>query len=103
LNYPFLTKYERDTETALDFAQARYYSSGQGGFTSVDPVATSAKPASPQTFNRYSYVSNSPLNSIDPTGTFGIRIEENEQLPGKDHVTLPSLGPVISRDFRSRG
>ena len=29
--------YERDNETELDYAQARYYSSTQGRFTSVDP------------------------------------------------------------------
>jgi hypothetical protein len=32
----------------------------------------SASPLNPQTFNRYSYVGNSPLTMIDPTGMFGI-------------------------------
>lgn len=32
----------------------------------------SASTANPQTFNRYAYVSNSPLTQIDPTGMFGI-------------------------------
>jgi RHS repeat-associated protein len=64
--------YERDTESGLDFAEARYYSSGQGRFTSADPLMASAVIANPQSFNRYSYVSNSPINAIDPTGMFGI-------------------------------
>jgi hypothetical protein len=32
----------------------------------------SAVPANPQSFNRYSYVLNSPVDAIDPTGMFGI-------------------------------
>ena len=66
------TSYERDSETGLDFAQARFYSSSQGRFTSADPLMASGLPEDPQTFNRYTYVSNSPLTQIDPTGLFGI-------------------------------
>jgi RHS repeat-associated protein len=66
------TAYERDAESGLDFAGARFYASTQGRFTSVDPLMASATPANPQTFNRYSYVTNSPLTQIDPSGMFGI-------------------------------
>lgn len=66
------TSHERDSETGLDFAKARFYSSGQGRFTSVDPLTASAVTANPQTFNRYSYVLNSPLTLIDPTGMLSI-------------------------------
>ena len=31
------TGYEKDDESGLDFAQARYYNSSHGRFTSVDP------------------------------------------------------------------
>ncbi|MDQ3649593.1 MAG: hypothetical protein M3458_04790 [Acidobacteriota bacterium] len=65
------TGYERDGETQLDYAQARYYSSRQGRFTSVDPLMRSARLSSPQTFNRYSYVLNNPLSLTDPTGLQG--------------------------------
>src|SRR5947209_6707791 len=37
------TGYERDSETGLDFAQARYDSSSQGRFTSGDPLMSSGK------------------------------------------------------------
>lgn len=60
------TGYERDTETGLDFAQARYFSSSQGRFTSPDSFLGTL--ANPQTLNRYTYVVNNPLNSTDPTG-----------------------------------
>jgi RHS repeat-associated protein len=66
------TGYERDSESGLDFAKSRYYSSNQGRFTSVDPLMPSAILVNPQTFNRYSYVTNSPVNLIDPSGLWGI-------------------------------
>jgi hypothetical protein len=37
-------------------------------FSSPDPFAGSAKATDPQTLDRYSYVSNNPLNASDPTG-----------------------------------
>jgi len=62
------TGYERDVETGLDYAQARYYSSGLGRFTSPDPLKSSARNAEPQSWNRFAYVMNNPLTSNDPTG-----------------------------------
>jgi len=63
------TAYEADGETGLNFAQARYQSTVQGRFTSVDPVGASANVGDPQSFNRYSYVENMPTNFTDPSGT----------------------------------
>src|SRR5690606_20951657 len=62
------TGYERDEETGLDFAEARYYYNNHGRFTAVDPLLASCKSADPQTFNRYAYTMNRPLNHVDPTG-----------------------------------
>jgi RHS repeat-associated protein len=62
------TGYEADTETGLNFAQARYQSPVQGRFTSVDPLGASALKTRPQTWNRYSCVNNNPLNHVDPSG-----------------------------------
>jgi RHS repeat-associated protein len=62
------TGYERDTESGLDYAQARYYNTKHGRFTSVDPLKASATIRNPQTFNRYSYVLNSPYKFTDPLG-----------------------------------
>jgi RHS repeat-associated protein len=60
------TGYERDGETGLDFASARHYSSGFGRFMSPDPL--SGSPSNPQSWNRYAYVNNNPLNATDPSG-----------------------------------
>jgi len=70
-NYPFLTGYEHDTETGLDFAQARHYSNTQGRFTGADPLVGSL--LNPQSLNRYAYVSNNPLTSTDPSGMFQVQ------------------------------
>ena len=62
------TGYEKDEESGLEFAQARYYNSSHGRFTSVDPLVASATIRNPQTFNRYSYGLNSPYKFTDPLG-----------------------------------
>lgn len=62
------TGYERDNESGLDYAQARYYASAQGRFTSPDPILSSGKPLQPQSWNRYSYTLNNPLKYVDPLG-----------------------------------
>jgi RHS repeat-associated protein len=71
------TGYERDYETGLDFAQARYYANVQGRFTSTDPLLESGKPEQPQSWNRYSYCINNPLLYVDPAGLIWGRLETN--------------------------
>jgi len=62
------TGYQKDTETSLDFAEARMYDNRFGRFTAVDPLLASGRSSVPQTFNRYIYSRNAPLVMIDPTG-----------------------------------
>lgn len=59
---------ERDSESGLDDLGVRYYSSNVGRMTTVDPSYASARMDNPQSWNRYSYVLNNPLELIDPTG-----------------------------------
>src|SRR5688572_2965757 len=60
---------ERDVESGFDYFGARYYTSGTGRFTSVDPVLEIEKAqVEPQRWNRYAYALNSPLRVIDPDG-----------------------------------
>ncbi len=63
------TGYEKDTETGLDYAQARYYSNVQGRFTSPDMPFADQEEGNPQSWNLYSYVRNNPMNATD---TFGL-------------------------------
>jgi RHS repeat-associated protein len=62
------TTYERDAESGLDYAQARYDSPALGRFMSVDPAAASS--TDPQTLNRYPYAGNDPINRTDPSGLY---------------------------------
>jgi RHS repeat-associated protein len=82
LNTKKFTGYERDGATGLDYAGARMYNSGRGRFMQPDPLGCAykgknpdplgaAKWDKPQTLNRYSYVSNDPVNLVDPTGLDG--------------------------------
>lgn len=60
------TSYERDAETSLDFAQARYY--GYGRFRSPDSFLNSSRTSDPATWNLYTFVLNNPLRYVDPSG-----------------------------------
>jgi RHS repeat-associated protein len=91
---PFLTLKERDVETGLDYFNARYYPSVQGRFSSADPLLASAEVGDPQTWNRYSYVSNKPLNRVDPSGMDDCTIEKPcVQVPESEWLTV---GPVVN-------
>ncbi len=59
---------ERDAESGLDYFGARYLSSAQGRFTSVDPSMLSVALRNPQSWNRYSYTLNNPVRYVDPSG-----------------------------------
>jgi RHS repeat-associated protein len=64
---------ERDAESGLDNFGARYNSSNLGRFMSPDPLLNSGHPANPQTWNRYTYTLNNPLNFLDPTGLYTLQ------------------------------
>ena len=62
------TGYQKDEESGLDFAEARMYENRHGRFTAIDPLLASGKSTNPQTFNRYVYVGDNPVNISDPLG-----------------------------------
>ncbi|HSS18934.1 MAG TPA: RHS repeat-associated core domain-containing protein [Pyrinomonadaceae bacterium] len=69
------TGHERDVnepgvEDDFDYMHARYYNSNYSRFLSPDP-GPSANQSSSQSWNRYAYVANNPMNSIDPDGRVG--------------------------------
>lgn len=67
------TGHERDSHGAgttaddLDYMHARYYSSRNARFTSVDPVLNDSMSGAAG-WSRYSYVRNNPINAFDPDG-----------------------------------
>lgn len=65
------TTYDRSNVASLDYAVNRSYSSGQGRFTTVDPIGmASGSILDPQSNNLYAYTQNNPVDFTDPTGLF---------------------------------
>jgi RHS repeat-associated protein len=64
------TSYESDTESGNDYAVNRGYSPSVGRFNQADPMEASGDGGAPQSWNRYSYTQNDPVNFIDPNGLF---------------------------------
>ena len=62
------TTYQRDFESGLDYAMARYYDSRVASFCSADPIRGTLN--DPQSWNRYAYARNDPVNLTDPSGEF---------------------------------
>jgi RHS repeat-associated protein len=80
-NRNYFTGRERDFGTStegdpngLDYMLARYYSSSLGRFMAVDPSRKGVMPTDPQSWNRYAYVRNNPLASVDPDGEADIYV-----------------------------
>lgn len=65
------TNYERDAN-ASDEAMHRRYNRWWSRFDQPDPYDGSYDLSDPQSFNRYAYVQNDPVNFVDPTGLYGI-------------------------------
>jgi RHS repeat-associated protein len=59
---------DHDYSTSTDHAQFREYTPVLGRWFSPDPYYGSYDITNPQSMNRYSYVLNNPLASVDPSG-----------------------------------
>jgi RHS repeat-associated protein len=57
-----------DPETNLEHTLFRQYSGTEGRWLTPDPYSGSASPSDPQSWNRYAYVSDDPVNGADPSG-----------------------------------
>jgi RHS repeat-associated protein len=78
--YKFASTY-RDSATGLDYAINRYYASGTARFLTPDPYQASGGPADPQSWNRYAYALNDPVNYKDPGGRLALTAEYCNTFP----------------------
>jgi RHS repeat-associated protein len=62
---------EEDSESGLEHALFRQYSSTFGSWTTPDPYGGSYDLFNPQSMNRYAYVGGSPFGAVDPSGLDG--------------------------------
>jgi RHS repeat-associated protein len=66
---------ERDADTGFNYFGARYYASGTGRLTTVDPVLDiESSLEDPQRWNRYAYALNNPLAFKDDDGRVPIPV-----------------------------
>ena len=78
-----------DNNLGLIYMNARYYLPEVGRFISPDTIVP--EPTNPQSYNRYSYVRNSPLNFTDPTGyrECGASMDCSDPLPNQPPTPTP--------------
>ncbi|WP_162199877.1 peptidoglycan DD-metalloendopeptidase family protein [Pyrinomonas methylaliphatogenes] len=77
---PYLyTTYERDGD-GVDQALMRSYHGWWTRFNEPDPWEGSYDLTDPQSFNRYAYVRNDPVNYVDPDGLFALNREYFEAM-----------------------
>jgi RHS repeat-associated protein len=92
----FIDPHSADVHTYIDYMHARYYVPAWGRFLSVDPTWESADLGKPQSWNRYSYVRNNPINLTDPDG-------RNPLAPVVVPIYLCAASPACSQRVISIG
>lgn len=124
---PFFSVKERDSETGLDYFEARYYGSIHGRFISPDEFTGGpdelfdfAEDASdnptfyadiyePQSLNKYQYCYNAPLTYVDHDGHQGKKISDALQQAGNamgkpgNHPSVQKAGAVVKIVARIAG
>lgn len=88
------SKYLRDSETGLDYCNARYYASWLGRWMSADPMGTVDGP------NLYRYSRNDPIQFSDADGT--CPKEKEEKAPKSYKHRARSLVPVKNAESAAK-
>ena len=92
------TGQNQDTVSGLYDFIYREYHPNSGRWIQPDPAGLgAANPANPQTWNRYTYVGNMPLNAVDP---LGLKIAEGGDVFYHDQNSLAGLDEF---DLAARG
>jgi RHS repeat-associated protein len=82
--------YWRESASGLDYADQRFYSSTLGRFLTPDLFGGSEAGLNPQSWNRYSYSLNDPVNYFDPTGKNAVCVTKVDE--GDDDSSTECFG-----------
>jgi RHS repeat-associated protein len=98
---------ENDDSTGMSHTLWRKYDSLSARWTTTDPYGGSMELASPQSFNRYSYVNNDPVNHVDLTGLMlsdiGVfQTNDPAQARAADQATLRAFQMAINANWAAR-
>jgi filamentous hemagglutinin len=84
-----------DTVNFIDYMHARSYTQVFGRFLTVDPLLGDFR--SPQTWNRYAYAGNNPINVTDPTGRCEQQLDKPPCSDGE--ITVTAKNPSDEEHF----
>ena len=93
------TGHERDDRVGLDYMMARSCRMALGRFLEPDEYGGSTRLSQPQSWNRYAYVMNDPINATDPTGYDS----EKEHSDNSTSIGSATNGPVELVTDRATG
>jgi len=98
---------ENDEATGMSHTLWRKYDSYSARWTTPDPYGGSMELASPQSFNRYSYVNNDPVNHVDLTGLMlsdiGVfQTNDPAQARAADQESLRAFQVAINANWAAR-
>ena len=92
-----------DRHGSYDFP-AREYSPTQSRWWTHDPAGLAAvDPSNPQTWNRYSYAFNSPLEYVDPDGRDAIMVDFTGMAHGFGHEGIVVVRPDGTAEYARFG
>ncbi|MGO9372149.1 MAG: RHS repeat domain-containing protein [Syntrophobacteraceae bacterium] len=88
--------------SGLKFMRGRYYDDGTGRFLNKDLIPGNIR--KPQSLNRYAYVSNNPINLVDPRGLQEQEPEQEQEVyPGdpRPEDNWPYKSPLTNPNNRA--
>jgi RHS repeat-associated protein len=91
------TGHKHNDYIKLIYMGARWYLPGVGRFISADTIVP--YPTNPQSFNRFSYVRNNPLNFTDPTGHREIECDAGADCGGYTPSPPPEPEPELEEEI----
>jgi len=88
------TGHQRDEETGLYYAKARFYDPEVGRFLSEDPL--NGEPQTPPSLHRYLYAFDQPTFYVDPSGKATLEV-------GGRKIWIPDLAVTVSKTLLNVG